>query len=240
MGERHRYNIRRRAAALHGVQIAPQERRLRCLQPAQPLPDDGGPYGEARRARRASPRPTPVLAAALFCLPHAAPAHTPDKMDGPPLRAGLRPTIARLSATAALRWPGLGLRCSGSSAWDVGRRVVGRMLSRRPYGSRRLVHRRRRTDLQGRPRTPRGPATAVWSIVPFSPPRTGQSRCGATLRARRVDLAGTPRQAQSRFWLCAPDWTGPVPRSVTPGSNAIGHKSTHSANSHVSLAIDDN
>jgi hypothetical protein len=69
--ENHRYKIRRRAGGAHGVQIAPVERRLRCLPPAQPLPDDGGPCGEARRARRASPRPTPVLAAALFCLPRA-------------------------------------------------------------------------------------------------------------------------------------------------------------------------
>src|SRR5213592_4670877 len=49
-----------------------------------PRPTAEAPAGPARRARRASPRPTPVRALALFCLLYTAPAHAPDKMDGPP------------------------------------------------------------------------------------------------------------------------------------------------------------
>ena len=94
---------------------------------ACPCPAAEAPAGPARRARRASPRPTPVLALALFCLPYRAPAQAPDKMDGPPLCAGLRAATHRLRAIATLGRPCSGLRCGSSSACDVGRRVVGRV-----------------------------------------------------------------------------------------------------------------
>ena len=74
-----------------------------------PCPAAEAPAGPARRARRASPRPTPVLALALFCLPYRAPAQAPDKMDGPPLCAGLR--AAPIALRRLLRLGGRARAC---------------------------------------------------------------------------------------------------------------------------------
>lgn len=199
---------------------------MRCLSPAQPLPDDGGPYGAARRARRASPSTTTVLVSRLSRLPVSRCRGTLRALR---VHAGCdkRRSTARGAALANAR---CGAAVRSLLALEQGEAWHRARLTRRPSRSCRLMHHGRRTDLQGRPRTPRGPSTAVWSIAPFSPPRTSQSRCGATLRALRVDRAGTTRRrnpilaslSRSCQFYSEQRYAAPEP---------VGRVSTHSASS---------
>ncbi len=164
-----------------GLQIAPPERRVRCLPPAYPLPAAGGPYGAARRARRASP------------------SSTPYSLQRTVLSSALRNWRKRLTKQAAFAACGaargtpsppatapLGLPCSGCGA--VAPRLEEGEACRRARARSEAVQISRAgavrspADRSRRPRTPRGPATSVRSMAPSTPPRTGVSRCGATAR----------------------------------------------------------
>jgi hypothetical protein len=100
-------------------QIAPPERRVRCL-PARSAPSVcwkplTGPRGAQRRA---SPHTPPYSLPCCFVLLRRSQNQRCTRL------AKQRPSTA---CAAALAGASLGLRCSGSSSGHLGRRVVGRV-----------------------------------------------------------------------------------------------------------------
>src|SRR6266545_5982738 len=120
-------------------QIAPLERRIRCLPAVLPRPTTEAPAGPARRARRASPRSTPPVCGLLFChaghrlMATAALVHR-GKRNAAPCRSGLRAEPPRLTAIGASAW------------WFRARLAVRLLLSLR----RGEACRRARGSLEGR------------------------------------------------------------------------------------------
>src|SRR6266545_663538 len=140
-------------------QIAPLERRIRCLPAVLPRPTTEAPAGPARRARRASPRSTPPVCGLLFChaghrlMATAALVHR-GKRNAAPCRSGLRAEPPRLTAIGACAWSFRArVAVQWLLTWIEGRRVVGRIAARSTE----------------RPRTPRRPQPL--SRGTFHPPR---------------------------------------------------------------------
>lgn len=161
-------------------QIAPLERRVRCLPALLPPPPGRGPCGAG--AARAPRLPTSHTRARSGPMLSAlrAPAHAPDTINGPPLCAGLRVALAwrrPLRGTG----PRLGLRRFASS---LGR---GEARRRAQEGVGRLERSnvqtlQRANGRSWRPRTPRRP----------QPLPRGRCLLRAGSRGRR---AGSPRCA---------------------------------------------
>ena len=164
---------------------------------------------------RLTPRPKPEAPAGPRGVRAAPPPLPPGARSGaglPCLRATGAGRLANQSTSAARRVP-LRLRLASgfgprrASPRKGGRRGVGRVVAPRQSRSRRLVLEQARYRSMGRPRTPRGPTTSVWSLL--APHRLARPagrlatlRCAAHYwlrpQERRLERYGAFAQAITR------------------------------------------